>query len=370
MQQQKRTSNHLSPRSNDVQKRYHWEPKTLLEQNKYYLLNSQSTEPKEAAATTEEGEQTNDDITDTLNPPKAVKIPPIFLHGQHNHKEVIDDINQITNSEYTTTYTTKALKINLTSVEDYRELAKHYTDNNIQYHTYRSPDSKPLSVAIKNVPLSLEILDIQTELNKYSLPILKITRLYYKDKTPMPVCIVDLQATEKATEIFKINKLGNSIIKIEPRKITKDIPQCHRCQRLGHTKNYCKLEPRCIKCAGNHLSTECLKGRNEPPTCANCQEEHPANYRGCKAFQEPQYNNKTRITSQANPPPTNSRTYASATRNTPTPPSQQSPINPTPQSPSSINTILSSILSLIEPYLEQIKTFIINNVIPMFFNGP
>ncbi|XP_047116225.1 putative uncharacterized protein DDB_G0290521 [Schistocerca piceifrons] len=57
--------------------------------------------------------------------------------------------------------------------------------------------------------------------------------------------------------------------------------QCYLCQRFRHGANQCELAPRCVKCAGPHLSGACTKKREEPAICANCRGNHPASFRGC-----------------------------------------------------------------------------------------
>ena len=73
----------------------------------------------------------------------------------------------------------------------------------------------------------------------------------------------------------------------------REIPQCMRCQQFGHTKNYCRNNPRCVKCAAQHLTSECpRKTKDDNVLCANCNEKHPANYRGCiihKQLQQKMY---------------------------------------------------------------------------------
>lgn len=75
-----------------------------------------------------------------------------------------------------------------------------------------------------------------------------------------------------------------TVVKIEPIKPSKLIPQCKSYQGFQHTKNYCCNPPKCVKCAGNHSTTECEKPENEIPKCCNCGENHPASYRGCSVF--------------------------------------------------------------------------------------
>jgi len=48
-----------------------------------------------------------------------------------------------------------------------------------------------------------------------------------------------------------------------------------------HT-NYCRNNRRCVTCVTAHLTNECpRKVRDDNVRCVNCNEKHPANYRGC-----------------------------------------------------------------------------------------
>jgi hypothetical protein len=59
------------------------------------------------------------------------------------------------------------------------------------------------------------------------------------------------------------------------------------CQKFGHTKNYCRNKPRCVKCAEEHLINECpRKVRDDNVKCINCNAKHPANYRGCTVHKQ------------------------------------------------------------------------------------
>lgn len=62
--------------------------------------------------------------------------------------------------------------------------------------------------------------------------------------------------------------------------------QCKRCQRFGHTKNQCFRPFRCVKCGNNHPTSTCTKPVDTDATCANCQEKHPASYKGCAKYKQ------------------------------------------------------------------------------------
>lgn len=116
--------------------------------------------------------------------------------------------------------------------------------------------------------------------------------------------------------------------------------QCKRCQRFGHTKNQCFRPFRCVKCGNEHPTSSCTKTPDTDATCANCQEKHPASYKGCAKYK--QYKDKilkTKLTSKENNPTrdtkatktldqtakqkirqinsTEKRSYAEATKNRP-----------------------------------------------------
>ncbi|KAF0746765.1 Uncharacterized protein FWK35_00027517 [Aphis craccivora] len=65
-----------------------------------------------------------------------------------------------------------------------------------------------------------------------------------------------------------------------------DPPQCHNCQKYGHTRNYCHHYPRCVKCESEHSTDECTKQPEEPAKCANCSGNHTANYKGCQSLEK------------------------------------------------------------------------------------
>jgi cell division protein FtsN len=102
---------------------------------------------------------------------------------------------------------------------------------------------------------------------------------------------IDLKPNINNNEIYRINTLLNSIVKFEAPHSKREIPQCMRCQKYGHTKNYCRNTPPCVKCAEHHLSSACpRKLQDGNVTCVKCNELHPANYRGCVVHKQLQQN--------------------------------------------------------------------------------
>ena len=102
---------------------------------------------------------------------------------------------------------------------------------------------------------------------------------------------MDIKPHDNNKEIYKINTLLNTIVQFEAPHAKRESLQCMRCQKFGHTKNYCRNNPRCVKCAEERLTNECPgKVRDDNIKCVNCNEKHPANCRGCMVYKQLQQN--------------------------------------------------------------------------------
>lgn len=356
---QKRKRDKVSPDISEQHKKYLYETETLVKQNKYYLPGNSQNELNTVAS---------QDTGSVKN-----KIPPIYIHNASNYKTVSDDIeNTIASENYTIQCKTNSMKILLTSPEDFRKLTKYYDEQEIQYHTFQLPDAALLSVVIRNLPISATDDEIKTELSK-KFTVKRVTRLLNKEKLPMPLCAVDIERNETSDEIFNVTRYFHSIISVEPRRKSNDIPQCTRCQRYGHTKNYCKLEPRCVKCLENHHYSNCPKRPGEKPSCVNCQGDHTANYRGCPFYTDL----KIKISSQQsqrrpreeNPMPfSNHNEQFRPRRVIPTPNNMKgkSYADAVKNDQECISNLLTTLTEFITPYLDQIKQFICSIFSSMF----
>jgi hypothetical protein len=101
-------------------------------------------------------------------------------------------------------------------------------------------------------------------------------------KETLLLFMLTFDCKENMKTVFRINRIQGTTVKIEPLRKPNLIPQCKRCQLHGHTQKHCQRQPRCVKCAGKHLTADCKKKTRAKPKCANCNLEHPASYRGCE----------------------------------------------------------------------------------------
>lgn len=248
---------------------------------------------------------------------KKMKIPPLFVSKDSTTAGHLINKLKALSREFKVRDVKDFFKIEINQIEHYRNAIKMFDNENFKYHTYRLPSEKTIDVVIKHLPVSIGDNEIQNELLDMGFTVHKLMRVWNKNKVPIPVVNVYLdRKNPKNKEIYNIDRLLFCMVSVEPRKKSFNIPQCNNCQRYGHTRNYCKLQARCMFCAGNHESQVCTRDKTEL-VCIHCQEAHSANFKGCRYYQElksrrfNKYTTRPKTPEQLPAPPPNVLNYPS-----------------------------------------------------------
>jgi hypothetical protein len=168
---------------------------------------------------------------------------------------------------------------------DYRKATTYLQSTQKEFHSFRLAEEKLLRVVLRGIPTCVEIPDILGELTEKGFHPTQVIRLRAgKTREPLPLILVSLPKDEKARAIYDLKSLCYIRIKVEAFKKSKGPGQCHNCQAYGHAQSHCHQRPKCVKCAGPHLTAECKKSKDTPAKCCNCGGSHPANYRGCSSY--------------------------------------------------------------------------------------
>lgn len=222
---------------------------------------------------------------------KQSKPPPIILYG-------IQDVNKLTELLETTAQKSQfsykivnknQLRMNVTDIETYKKVITLIRENGLIGHTFNRKDNRPYRIVIRNLhpttPISIIKEEIQSTGNTVTGEI--INAKFGPDKKPTSTFFVNLLPGPNNKAVKELKYIYHQSIVIEDPKKRKSIVQCQRCQQYGHSKNYCMRPFRCVKCGQSHKTSECTKtNRDTPAQCALCNGPHPANYRGCKVYQE------------------------------------------------------------------------------------
>jgi hypothetical protein len=240
---------------------------------------------------------------ETTSPPQTIQheqVPPVVLNEP---------------SEQVTTYL-KLLRTNLeqdfevkfrngqphircATMTDRAKLLSLLDAEKAEYHTYTPPSTKTVRLVIRGLPPAMSPSEIQEDLLQRNYHPIKVVQLYtakttevnnqkITQKSRLPLFLVEFPPETNTADIKEIKHICHIIISWDPYRRPKGPTQCMRCQQLGHGTTNCRRQPRCVKCAGSHLTEQCGRNQNSPtpPTCANCGEAHPASYKGCKYYKE------------------------------------------------------------------------------------
>lgn len=220
--------------------------------------------------------------------------PPINVVNIENYEQLLQLIYKANVKHNITAMNNGIFKVNVPDDDQYRRLIAVLRQEEKEYFTYENKQDRPLKVMARGLHPTCPPSMITEDLNSKGFKITQVTNIMKKEKKdntvtkkPLPLFMLSFDKSEDCKKIFEIKLIAGTKVKIEPmRKKTELIPQCKKCQAFGHTQAYCNRTPRCVKCAGKHLTANCKLARVEKPKCANCGGPHPANYRGCVIAKE------------------------------------------------------------------------------------
>ena len=226
-------------------------------------------------------------------PPQSVPItpkpPPIFVDKVTNIRPLTNLLNNTVPELYEIKVLPKdQVRIQSKTVDSYRTIIKELDSKGTEYYSYKPKQERSFKTILKNLHPSTDVEEIRDALAKLGHISCNIWNMKEaSSKKPLRMFIVELESNSNNKEVYNIKRLLNCRVSFEPPRPKRTIPQCSNCQSYGHTKSYCRRKPRCIKCAGNHASSACLrKERSENVKCVLCESNHPANYKGCIVFKE------------------------------------------------------------------------------------
>uniref|UniRef100_A0A6M2DEM7 Putative nucleic-acid-binding protein from transposon x-element n=1 Tax=Xenopsylla cheopis TaxID=163159 RepID=A0A6M2DEM7_XENCH len=274
--------------SDNVAKEIPWQTTTYGKKRKIHSSNPQIILQNRFSVLTTDinTDQNNININQGNN---VHNPPPIFVYNVSNLKLMNTQIKTVlTEKDFTTKcMANNTIKICSSHPDAYRKIVKFMTDKGAEFHTYQLKDERPFRVVIRYLHHSTSEEEIKTVFCKYGHTIRNLSNIKSRHtKQPLNLFFVDIEPAKNNKEIYKITKFNNNIIKIEPPITRKRIVQCARCQQYGHTKAYCHRLYICVKCGENHSSSSCTRDISIPATCALCEGNHPASYKGCPKYKQ------------------------------------------------------------------------------------
>lgn len=220
----------------------------------------------------------------TTKNPKKSTMPPIVMDGiTTNHKDMIETVRGIVKGTFTVKHTNKSTILFINEETDYNNLLASICSEKISHHTYTNKIDKSHAFVLRGLSKGTTIEEIDEDMqHEYDIKPRQIYQMTTKDR-PLFLIITDPSLTLDFMN-KNVRVILNTRIIWELRRSTKSIIQCHNCQGWGHATSNCGRQPKCLKCAGDHLTRICTKTRETAATCANCGGDHPANFTKCKHY--------------------------------------------------------------------------------------
>lgn len=233
---------------------------------------------------------TNEDITENEPVIEYIpKPPPIFVDKVENIQPLYSLLKDTIKDDFTLKILREnQVKILPKSQESYSKIVKQLESKHTEFFTYKPKEERGFRVILRNMHPSTNTEELKKELSDLGHEVKNIWNIKRRGtKLPLSLFDIELKTKPNNKEIYAITDLMYTRISFEPPRPKKQIPQCSNCQQYGHTKSFCRRQPKCIKCAGNHPSMLCSKQNwSNEVKCVLCNGNHPANYKGCSTYKD------------------------------------------------------------------------------------
>ena len=216
-----------------------------------------------------------------------IKIPPITITNLADIPGYIKRVQTKLDSEAKFQVTKNGVKVYLSTLEFYNSHKQElHNNNNIQFYTHPIPSEKSKNLVLKGMPSFVTPDEIIQDLKDKELAPIKcvIMKRNHMSKNTDPLYLVSFENKTNLNQVLRTKYICSMKIYWDKYRNSKRVTQCHRCQQFGHGTTNCRLPPKCVKCIGNHLTSQCQKTQEQKPQCVNCKGEHPANYSKCEVY--------------------------------------------------------------------------------------
>ncbi|GFV28738.1 nucleic-acid-binding protein from transposon X-element [Trichonephila clavipes] len=215
------------------------------------------------------------------------KVPPImFKHKKANYRQIVKNLNKDF-PDCEVKLAGKYFKIFCKSSDEHRIVTEYLKEKSEEFYVIDPPNSRPLKIVIKGLPISTEIDEIQEDLTSQGFSVEKVAQLTRsKTKSPLPIFMVELEKKSDSPDIFKVKKCCYLAVQIDAFNRRPGVSQCYNCNFFNHSSKNCFMRTRCLKCGESHSTNECpIKEKIENPVCINCNKTgHMANWSQCEEF--------------------------------------------------------------------------------------
>lgn len=224
--------------------------------NSFELLQNNSTEVQSLPKATTSKNGADKSVP---APNKSTRVPRIFVR-EKDKKKLLTHLSSLNIAGYSIKPAEKGINIFAGSVENHVKITESFKTAKTEFFSHDRADQKFFRVVLYGLDemtpeaLKADLAQIQVAPEEIKIIRPKNSRitgqvnylLYFKPNT---VYIGDLR---------KIKVVNYTVVEWDTFRSSKgQTTQCRRCQNYGHGTRNCHFQPRCVNCAGEHMSAEC-----------------------------------------------------------------------------------------------------------------
>ena len=185
--------------------------------------------------------------------------PPIHIYTS-KHTDIIRLVNSQINPTPAFKFNNNSLICHPPSSKVHGKIINILNHHKIEHYTFSPADDRPIKIILKYVPTSTTDAELEADFRSKSLPFLHIARIMLPDKTitdgapqrRTPANIVLVTIPKEAADAWYSMTETCSMRVTVAEYVRSGIPQCHNCQRYGHSSELCRRIKRCVRCGGTH----------------------------------------------------------------------------------------------------------------------
>lgn len=256
------------------------------------------------------------------NSKKTTPPPPIILTNPADFYTLAKSIQAVCRQNITFTNTKTSKKFQVTDSDDFRAATALLRNKGVEFHTFKLDEERSIKLVLRGIDSSVGVACVKEALQEeHGISVDEVAQLTshrgdsgassQQARPKLPLYVTYTKDRVTANKIRQISRLCFCrISSVENFRTLRGPIQCFKCQRFGHTSSFCANSPRCMKCGASHSTHQCEKLRSLPALCANCKQNHTANYRGCQVYQDAMA--RINHPGQPNPKPRQPRHFAEA----------------------------------------------------------
>jgi len=224
--------------------------------------------------------------------PKKKRTPPIFVKIARIEGPLLGKLKAAAPTCYFE-YVATGLRVQTKNQVEHAAATETLKREGIEFFTYNPNPGSTIKFVLRGLPPNASCEEIAHEIKNAGIALTHAKQMTKnsihpetreKFVSPLPLWVLTIaREDENIKKLKQLTGILNFRIRVEDLRVTKKDIQCFRCQRYGHKADFCQLKRKCVKCGEDHLARECPKGPTTKATCANCQGEHPANFKKCPA---------------------------------------------------------------------------------------